>query len=257
MNGLLRRLVRQTIGGEPPAIRPLARLPWVAPLELAEDTAGAAEHTRDGAGRAAPGERRAVLDRVRTTAALDVAGPREGSQSEPLVRATPQGPSRTTGVFRAIETAEPPPRPARTRATATVSPTGAKPRPQTSDVAARAPELPQPPRPERAVAQRPERPERPSRTEETTVDLPAPLVAAAQLAVEGPHIGVRRSEAATDLSTRASSASSHEPAEVHVHIGRIEVTAVHEAPPTREKKRAARQPMSLEAYLAKRHGRTG
>ena len=53
---------------------------------------------------------------------------------------------------------------------------------------------------------------------------------------------------------------SHAPAEVHVTIGSIEVTAVHAAPaeaPKRERHgRERRGPMPLEEYLAKREGRT-
>jgi hypothetical protein len=43
-----------------------------------------------------------------------------------------------------------------------------------------------------------------------------------------------------------------ETTEVHVHIGRIEVTAVHEAPTPKAKPSAARKPMSLDDYLARR-----
>lgn len=43
--------------------------------------------------------------------------------------------------------------------------------------------------------------------------------------------------------------------EVHVHIGRIEVTAVHEKPVSKPSAiPARRQPMSLDEYLAKRQG---
>lgn len=40
--------------------------------------------------------------------------------------------------------------------------------------------------------------------------------------------------------------------EVHIHIGRIDVTAVHEAPKPRPRPRERAQPVSLDAYLAKR-----
>jgi hypothetical protein len=47
--------------------------------------------------------------------------------------------------------------------------------------------------------------------------------------------------------------SDSEPNEVHVHIGQIEFTAVHEsAPPAKKKPRERRQPMSLDDYLAQR-----
>jgi hypothetical protein len=40
--------------------------------------------------------------------------------------------------------------------------------------------------------------------------------------------------------------------EVHIHIGRIDVTAVHEPPPRRRAPVTGNAPMSLDAYLAKR-----
>ncbi|TVO59011.1 hypothetical protein [Denitromonas halophila] len=43
-----------------------------------------------------------------------------------------------------------------------------------------------------------------------------------------------------------------EPTEVHVHIGRIDVTAVQAPAPPRRPARSAQAPMSLDAYLAKR-----
>jgi hypothetical protein len=43
-----------------------------------------------------------------------------------------------------------------------------------------------------------------------------------------------------------------ETTEVHVSIGRIEVTAVHEAPPPKRQAPAAAKPMSLDEYLARR-----
>jgi hypothetical protein len=43
-----------------------------------------------------------------------------------------------------------------------------------------------------------------------------------------------------------------ETTEVHIHIGRIDVTAVLEAPPPRRKQAPIHAPMSLDAYLARR-----
>jgi len=43
--------------------------------------------------------------------------------------------------------------------------------------------------------------------------------------------------------------------EVHVNIGRIEITAVHEAPAARPRPKPADRLMSLEQYLARRDGR--
>jgi len=47
-------------------------------------------------------------------------------------------------------------------------------------------------------------------------------------------------------------ATSETPNEVHVHIGRIEVTAVQSSEPRKRKAKAAQQPMSLDDYLARR-----
>jgi hypothetical protein len=50
----------------------------------------------------------------------------------------------------------------------------------------------------------------------------------------------------------ATAAAESEVTEVHVSIGRIEVTAVHEATPARRPAKAAKPLMSLDDYLAKR-----
>lgn len=52
-----------------------------------------------------------------------------------------------------------------------------------------------------------------------------------------------------------STAKSEEATEVHVHIGRIDVTALHEPSAPRRRPAAAPAPLSLDAYLARR-GRT-
>ncbi len=46
--------------------------------------------------------------------------------------------------------------------------------------------------------------------------------------------------------------ASDDTTEVHIHIGRIEVTAVHEAPAPRAQPSKRQAPMSLDAYLAER-----
>lgn len=48
-----------------------------------------------------------------------------------------------------------------------------------------------------------------------------------------------------------SPAAPEPPNEVHVHIGRIEVTALQQDAAPKQKKHAARQPMSLDDYLAR------
>ena len=50
----------------------------------------------------------------------------------------------------------------------------------------------------------------------------------------------------------ARAAKAEEPTEVHVHIGRIDVTAVHEPAAPRRRPAGAPAPMSLDTYLARR-----
>ncbi|WP_133718778.1 hypothetical protein [Methylocaldum gracile] len=52
----------------------------------------------------------------------------------------------------------------------------------------------------------------------------------------------------------ASASGAGEATEVHVTIGRIEVTAVHEAPPSKRRAPPSAKPMTLEEYLARRRG---
>jgi hypothetical protein len=63
------------------------------------------------------------------------------------------------------------------------------------------------------------------------------------------------SPARTNPSAAARDAASESATEVHIHIGRIDVTAVHEPAPPRRTPPKSPAPMSLDSYLAKR-GRT-
>ena len=47
-------------------------------------------------------------------------------------------------------------------------------------------------------------------------------------------------------------AKADEPSEVHVHIGRIDVSAVHEPATPRRRAAVAAAPMSLDTYFTKR-----
>jgi hypothetical protein len=105
-----------------------------------------------------------------------------------------------------------------------------------------------------------------------TAEPPTPLVPARVLTDEAPgprvprqlgeHLGRVRTEPAMALRPNAafdrplSSTRDTEPNEVHVHIGRIEVTAVPQpAPPTRRAPAPVRASMSLTDYLAQRQRR--
>jgi hypothetical protein len=81
--------------------------------------------------------------------------------------------------------------------------------------------------------------------------LPTPLLGSVESTSAAAIVtGAIRPAAPPDANPRASA----EPTEVHVHIGRIEVTALHAAAaaPPRRGERPARQTVPLSDYLAKR-----
>jgi hypothetical protein len=47
---------------------------------------------------------------------------------------------------------------------------------------------------------------------------------------------------------------AREPDEVHIHIGRIEITAIQEPKPASRPARKGAAPLSLDDYLARRKG---
>lgn len=76
--------------------------------------------------------------------------------------------------------------------------------------------------------------------------LPLPLLPA------NPPRAASAQEAADSAS--ASALSAREPDEVHIHIGRIEVTAIQESRPSSKPSRKGAAPLSLDDYLARRKG---
>ena len=59
---------------------------------------------------------------------------------------------------------------------------------------------------------------------------------------------------AASASASASALPTREPDEVHIHIGRIEVTAIQESRPASKPSRKGAAPLSLDDYLARRKG---
>lgn len=91
----------------------------------------------------------------------------------------------------------------------------------------------------------------------TAPSLPPPLMAPAGMAgptathaAAAPHGELRGPPVRRGGEHTLSSAPA--PNEVHVHIGRIEVTALREAPARPAARKAGRAPMSLDEYLARR-----
>jgi hypothetical protein len=87
-------------------------------------------------------------------------------------------------------------------------------------------------------------PKHPSRQElpPTGLASPAPLM---------PSVA-RPTSTSSAAAAQMPPAASESPNEVHVHIGRIEVTALQPDAAPKPKPRTARQPMSLDDYLARR-----
>ncbi|WP_287964487.1 hypothetical protein [Diaphorobacter sp.] len=92
---------------------------------------------------------------------------------------------------------------------------------------------------------------------------PAPLLPAGKApeAAPTPHVRAAAAHPGTPRAPHAlpppwtpspTQAAPAEPAEVHVHIGRIEVTAIAQPQPPRRAARERAQPLSLDAYLARR-----
>jgi hypothetical protein len=79
--------------------------------------------------------------------------------------------------------------------------------------------------------------------------MPDPLLPAIR---QGPRSTLSSPAAASAPHTPPAAES---PTEVHVHIGRIEVTAVQPPPAPKPAARGGPQPMSLDEYLARRERR--
>ena len=84
--------------------------------------------------------------------------------------------------------------------------------------------------------------------------MPAPMLPARTETVRDTAAPVART-ADRSVAMFAEVPAAATDTEVHIHIGRIEVTAVQEnAAPTRPGPRERVQPMSLDAYLARKAG---
>jgi hypothetical protein len=78
---------------------------------------------------------------------------------------------------------------------------------------------------------------------------PPPLLPPACTAASATPSAARHTAALPQLR---AGAGGEDTTEVHIHIGRIEVTAAHETPRARAEPRSKQAPMSLGAYLAAR-----
>ena len=107
-----------------------------------------------------------------------------------------------------------------------------------------------------AAASRPEmRPELRAGTASTQAARPASRLSSARTPASADSLPAMLQPAAPVEARNVASAAGagrEDTTELHIHIGRIEVTAVREAAPIRRKPAAAQAATSLDAYLAQR-----
>jgi len=83
-----------------------------------------------------------------------------------------------------------------------------------------------------------------------------PLLLPLENVVQPPVLNTGSMRQHIEARNSAWQSSVEETTEVHVSIGRIEVTAVHEAAPSKRQTPAAPKTMTLDEYLARRRSET-
>lgn len=244
MSGLLRRLAAQAMGRAAPPLRPMARTPYAAPPGLLEE----------GADGAAPivGEGGPIIPQDRHSGESWNRVPRQGfnqSVSSDLERATvpPEprpSPNPQAQALDSMDIAQHGDRSGASQAPESIRqpwPQTAPPLQSNSVVFAAA---------ERSnghdAIESPALLSMPGFAHE-----PVPLLALSAPVSPAPT----GTPFAVSPSRTASLPVASDSTEVHVTIGRIEITAVHEAPPAKRSSPAKAKPMSLDEYLARRDGR--
>lgn len=261
MSGILRRIATQVVGGGMPVVHSMSRLPYAVLPERSP-------FERSSVNTSSAAERSGVAPEV------DVQ-PRGGPERLPLVR--PLLPPRELDVDpvspvderRARQVDEPrlepmvsvhvagPTRPTQEPTWHDASPDRAVDRILAAHSTVTAWHR-EPSEARLPSASLPTRRGRQPRRAPTVSDLPSPLI---KMHVSGPAMSwpIRSwVDSAVRQSLEASSQGQGiEPAEVHVHIGRVEVTAVQEPTSTARPQKPGREPMSLDQYLSKRERRWG
>lgn len=252
MSGLLHRLAAQAIGVAP-AVRPVAGTTWFSPQENRE-----APRVSAAVASVEPQMERREVAGTQVQPARD-AEPIAGQVAPEGVRPAPANATATPSSH--AETAA---KPAPIATVDDVAP--AEPRSGASEPATdkTAPPLPQTPlrMSERATPATPEvraHPIESRATRDATLQEREALFAPdpPRLFAKRPREdGLPRSAlAANGTHDTASPPAVEETTEVHVSIGRIEVTAVHEAPPRKREPARSRKARSLDEYLASRQER--
>jgi hypothetical protein len=228
MSGLLHRLAQRTLNGNAPRVRPVAPIPWLATPGIFE----AAESATPAPEPAVPHTR--TPSPVAPFPDAPDAAPREtpdASSPEPPVVPTP------AVAATAHEETEAPPAPT------FVEPDHAPPGAPTAFVTQHNP---------------------PATTMSTDAPTAAPRSYPASARRLPPALLAPRPDAQADPAlprirphVAVAAPVTEPPTEVHVHIGRVELTAVTESPPPQRKARPASTGRSLDEYLQQRKERLG
>lgn len=245
MSGLLTRLGAQATG-HGWAVRSDVRLPFVPGQPMARPTL---EDTTDRAIAMDPGDERAASQGT-------------VARSAPRSRPQPTTAPETAHTAYTAHTAHPP-RPGTAWAGDPTSPSAREPLPPPMAAVEPPPAvLPTPLLPPHKTPAPQVSPARmalaPHEQRPTTGDLPPALLTAQPPAPQRHRASLPRTASATvsgsPFAQPQSAVASGGETEVHIHIGRIEVTALQEAPPPKPVTRERAQPMSLETYLDRRKG---
>jgi hypothetical protein len=259
MSGLFHRLARQAVGSGPTRVHTMARLPFVSPPEIQAPPEGVAapkslsiglpESTSQPAG---------ASDAVPSTAEARIAARRTASQetarrttpiSDPA--SVPESQSSELARYGSEHSIDPPPFSAGDEITPASVSDAEAPTPN--------PLLPLQSESRRDAAANGTS-AKVSGKDEADFQIPAPIVDPPTAAgvVHAEQAAKRPQTTATGVREGgrripgSGTTADGEATEVHVHIGRIEVTATQEAEPARRKAPAGPKPMTLDEYLARR-----
>jgi hypothetical protein len=227
MSGLLHRLAERTLSGAAPRVRSVAPVPWLATPEFVD----AAEPVAPGLASAAPQPPTAKPFAPEAPgAALD--HPADAPSPKPAVV-----PAATAAATEHEDAVAPGP-PA----------LGVEPR-QVSATTADTPAAQYNPSPLTASPQAFAATVAPLSNPVPARNLPAPLLASPS-DVHADPVGAR-----TGLPVAVAALDSEPATEVHVHIGRVELTAIAESSPPQRRTRSATTGRSLDEYLQQRKER--
>lgn len=254
MSGLFQRLARQAAGSESARVHTMARLPFVPPADVQTPAEGFTAIANPGSGTTASssGLRQDAELADMPVGAMPPAPSADDGRAGMPAAVSPASAARPAGAGPAHRRAN------RQAAPDTGPGEGGRHVPSTIADAgsvlptpdSRAPAMPRSGRGDEAAA---------VVANPSIGHVPEPIVASDNAATGHASVSAAgsmtmRTNPAGDRQrmTASDAMAGDQPAEVHVHIGRIEVTATQEAPPPKRRAAAAPKFMTLDEYLARR-----